>query len=145
MKVEIAKIERLYNLGNYETLRVGYEAILTEIEGANSQEVLKATADLEKLCDQYYQMGRFQKQPEEKPKPKEPETPLEKGIIIDLETLVWQDMPATEKGVWQKSETKNASYYAVKKAIEEKDGRPAFMEGYIVWLNSDETLGRRKK
>jgi len=143
VKVEIVKVERLYNLGNYETLRVGYEAVLTELEGANSQEVLKATADLEKLCDQYYQAGRFQKQPQEKPK--EPEPPLEKGIIIDLETLAWQDMPATEKGVWQKSETKNASYYAVKKAIEEKDGRPAFMEGYIVWLNSDETLGRRKK
>ena len=72
MKVEVVKLNRKYNLGNYETLDVGYEAILTELEGAGSEAVLKATADLEKLADNYFQMGRFQRQdqPKQSPQPK---------------------------------------------------------------------------
>ena len=134
MKLDRVKLNRKYNLGNYETIDVCFEAETTEQD--NPLNVLKGLEDLAEL----YLQSRTAKTEKPKPTP-----PLEKGIVIDLETLIWQDMPATDKGVWQKSETQNASYFAVKKAIEEKDGKPAFMEGYVVWLNSDGTLGRRKK
>lgn len=87
MKVEVVKVERLYNLGDYESLRVGYEAALTELEGASSQEVLKVTASLEKLCDEYFQAGRFQKQSPakaEKPQPK----PSEKQLSFEEKELL---------------------------------------------------------
>ena len=146
MKVEVVKVERLYNLGDYESLRVGYEAVLTEIEGANSQEVLNVTANLEKLCDQYYEMGRFQRQPQEKPKPEEKKP---QGIVVNLENIAWEEQPATEKGPWEKSMSQPIDYFTVKKTIEDKQaaGKAGFvtMEGYLIWLNSDGSLGRRKK
>lgn len=139
MKVEIVKVTRKYNLGNYEMLDVGYEAALTDIEGSSSQEVLKVTQALEKLCDEYYTAGRWQKQ--ETPK----EEPKQNGDAIDLESLEWEDMPATAKGPWQKTQTKNTTYFAVKKAIEAKDGKAVFIDGYLIWMLSDEGLGRRKQ
>jgi len=139
VKIEGVKLNRKFNLGNYETLDVGFEAYIVETD--NPLDVLKGLEDMAEL---YLQSRTMRTSVAEAIKPKT-EPPLEKGVIIDLETLVWQEMPATDKGAWQKSATRNASYYAAKKAIEEKDGKPTYMEGYIVWLNSDGALGRRKK
>lgn len=136
MKITKVGFTRKFNLGGYESLDVSAEAELNEKDNAlEVWTILKDNAEM-----WFIDLQRAKTKPQQT----EPEMP-KGGVIIDLETLVWQDMPATEKGVWQKSETKNASYYAIKKAIEEKDGKPTFMGHHIVWLNSDGTLGRRKK
>ena len=138
MKTTKVTFNRKFNIGNYQTIDVGGEIELGEKD--NMLEAWTIGIDNAEMWHLDYQRKMEKKQETPKLEP-----PLEKGIIIDLETLVWQEMPATDKGAWQKSETRNASYYAVKKAIEAKDGKPAYMEGYIIWLNSDDTLGRRKK
>ena len=56
MKIEHISIERLYNLGNYESIRLGVEG--TIIEGETT---LDAWKQMETLCDHYFQMGRYQK------------------------------------------------------------------------------------
>ena len=70
MNVKTVKLNRKYNLGGYETLDVGYEAELTQVEGDDNQKILEATKELEKLADTYYTMVRFtpdKKTAEEKP------------------------------------------------------------------------------
>ena len=79
MNVKTVKLNRKYNLGNYETIDVGYEAELTQVEGDDNQKILEATKELEKLADTYYTMIRFtpdKKTAEEKPAAEQPkETP----------------------------------------------------------------------
>ena len=79
MNVNTVKLNRKYNLGNYETIDVGYEAELTQVEGDDNQKILEATKELEKLADTYYTMVRFtpdKKTAEEKPVAEQPkETP----------------------------------------------------------------------
>lgn len=50
MKVTNCYIERTYNLGNYESLKIGFEAILNE-----NDKPLEVAADLESLTFQHYQ------------------------------------------------------------------------------------------
>lgn len=50
MKVTNCYIERTYNLGNYESLKIGFEAILNE-----NDKPLEVAADLENLTFQHYQ------------------------------------------------------------------------------------------
>lgn len=146
--MKTVRLERLYNLGDYESVRVGYEAVLTELEGANSEAVLKATADLEKLCDQYFTAGRFQKQEplkQEKPKeqPKQEEKP--KGVVVNLENIDWIDGGETDKGPYQKSASKPLDFYAAKKAIEEK-GAALYIGDWKVWyMDKLDVLARRRK
>ena len=88
MNVKTVKLSRKYNLGNYEMLEVGLEAELSEVEGANSQGPLSALRKLEKVADQYYQMGRFQKdeppkQEAPKPQPKLAPSPQPKALERD--------------------------------------------------------------
>ena len=82
MKVEVVKVERVYNLGDYESIRIGYEAVLSDVEAGDDANILNITKQLEGLADQYYQHGRFKRngtgkpQPQtqlEKPQPKTPE------------------------------------------------------------------------
>ena len=136
MKVEVVKLNRKYNLGNYETLDVGFEAVLTEIEGADADKVLEVARGLEKLADSYFQAGRFQKEEPVEEKPK--------GVIVNLDNIEWETQTATAKGPWEKSVTEPVDYWTLKKAIEEK-GKPVFASGFLVWLCSDGALGRRKK
>ena len=79
MNVKTVKLNRKSNLGNYETIDVGYEAELTQVEGDDNQKILEATKELEKLADTYYTMIRFtpdKKTAEEKPVAEQPkETP----------------------------------------------------------------------
>ena len=79
MNVKTVKLSRKYNLGNYETIDVGYEAELTQVEGDDNQKILEATKELAKLADTYYTMVRFtpdKKTAEEKPVAEQPkETP----------------------------------------------------------------------
>lgn len=50
MKVTNCYIERTYNLGNYESLKVGFEAVLNE-----NDKPLEVSADLENLTFQHFQ------------------------------------------------------------------------------------------
>ncbi len=151
MKIEKVNLTRKHKLADYEMLIFGFEATVTEEDNP-----LDAVKTLDDLAEMYVVSRENNGKDEPEWKPDKPQIltvgesikkhkEQDKGVVVDLETLEWQDMPPTDKGAWQKSETKNNHYYAVKKAIEEKDGKPVFMDGYIVWLNSDGTLGRRKK
>ena len=76
--MKTVKFERVYNLGDYESIRVSYEAELSELEGNDKQKILEATKKLEKLADTYYQMIRFtpdKKPAVEKPAEQPKETP----------------------------------------------------------------------
>lgn len=82
--------------------------------------------------------------PVEKPQAPETQTEAPKGVIIDLAVFTWKEMPATAKGPWEKAQPNDTpDYTAICKLVDEK-GRPAIMEGYIVWVNDDGSLGRRK-
>jgi hypothetical protein len=59
VNVKTVRVNRKYNLGNYETLDIGYEAELSQVEGDDNQKILDATKELEKLADTYYTMVRF--------------------------------------------------------------------------------------
>jgi len=50
VKITNAYIERTYNLGNYESLKVGFEAVLSEAD-----KPLEVTRDLENLAHQHYE------------------------------------------------------------------------------------------
>lgn len=65
MNVNRVKIERTFNLGNYETLRIGLEGDMKQ--GENPFDCLKM---LEDLAENYFavRMGRTEKQ-QEKPQP----------------------------------------------------------------------------
>ena len=88
---------------------------------------------------------QYQNAGEQKPAEQKPINQKKEGVVVDLTTLEWQDMPPTDKGAWQRTETRNTHYYAVKEAIEAKHGFPVHMDGYKIWLNQDGTLGRRKQ
>lgn len=137
MKITKTSLERTFNLGNYESLRVGFEAEVTEQD--NPLDTIKGLEDMAEL----YLNTRHAKTEHPKPQdqPKEPS----QGVVVNLDDLKWELMPATEKGTWEKSESKGVSYPFIKEAIEAKDGRPVYMEGFIVWMNDDGSLGRRKK
>jgi hypothetical protein len=62
MKITNCHIERTYNLGNYESLKVGFEAALNETD-----KPLEVSADLEILCHQHFENHN-------KPKPQTPKT-----------------------------------------------------------------------
>ena len=80
MKIEHISIERLYNLGNYESIRLGVEG--TIIEGETT---LDAWKQMETLCDHYFQMGRYQKDVKQtaplKTSNPAPTPPLHRGIV----------------------------------------------------------------
>lgn len=91
MNVKTVKLTRTYNLGDYESLKVGYEAELTQIEGDDNQKILDATKELEKLCDTYYTMVRFSadKKPEQKQEEKpKPESAVQMNFPEDLRAML---------------------------------------------------------
>jgi hypothetical protein len=49
MNVKTVRLNRKYNLGNYEQVEVGLEVDLTEIEGADAETVKKAMVAIDKL------------------------------------------------------------------------------------------------
>ena len=134
MKISTVHVVRKHKLADYEMLEVGLDAAVTDQDN-----VFDAIKNLHSLAELYLKDvdNGHETQEEEKAQ----------GVVPELNTLKWVDMPATEqnKGAWQKSTTKNTSYYAIKKAIEEKGGYSVFMEGYVVWLTRDGSLGRRKQ
>ena len=74
------------------------------------------------------------------------QTSQPKSQIPSLADLEWELMKATEKGPWEKSVTRNATYDAIVVAIKAKNGYPVDMDGFKVWLNDrDGSLGRRAK
>ncbi len=100
---------------------------------------VKANAD---LALEMLEKGSPSEQPRESAK-SEP-----KEIVASLNELAWLPMPATEtnKGAWEKClPTEKAPYPFIVSAIEAKNGRPVYIEGFIVWLNEDKSLGRRRK
>ena len=127
MKVEVVKLNRKYNLGNYETIDVGFEAVLTELEGANAQATLDAVKNLEKLADTYYTMVRFQADMKPisakqegnvvraAPAGPEPPTPEPKKTVLTLENIDWVDGGETDKGPYQKSASKPIDFYNIRK------------------------------
>ena len=100
MNVNLVKLNRKYNLGNYETLDVGFEAELTEQEGANSQGSLDALKTLEKLADTYFEMVRFQK-PAEKPKEAaKPEPPKVNPVIAEFPAELQQHLSVKDGAIY---------------------------------------------
>lgn len=82
--------------------------------------------------------------PTEQPRESAKTEPRE--IVASLNELDWVPMPATAKGPWGKClPTEKAPYPFIVLAIEAKNMRPVYIEGFIVWLNEDKSLGRRKK
>ena len=65
MKIVNAYIERTYNLGNYQSLKIGFEANLSETD-----KPLEVTRDLEMLIHQHYE-NTMQKEAN-KPAPETP-------------------------------------------------------------------------
>jgi len=59
VKVEVVKVTRKYNLGNYESIDVGYEAVLSDVEAGDDANILNCTRQLEGFADQYFQHGRY--------------------------------------------------------------------------------------
>jgi uncharacterized protein (UPF0248 family) len=59
LKITNVYVERTFNLGNYESSKIGFEAVLSE-----SDKPLEVTADLEMLCHQHYE-NQIQKQNKE--------------------------------------------------------------------------------
>lgn len=68
MKITNAYIERTFNLGNYESLKVGFDAVLSETDRP-----LDVTQDLEMLCHQHFE-NRNKPTP---PKPEPTKTPAQ--------------------------------------------------------------------
>lgn len=103
MKITNCYVERTFNLGNYESLKIGFEAVLSE-----SDKPLEVTADLEMLCHQHHE-NQIQKRAATTPNatakpsqtvtttptpqaPQKPQTP----------PLIWEPQKPTIKGPWDK-------------------------------------------
>ena len=65
MKITTAYIERTYNLGNYESLKIGFDAVLSD-----SDQPLQVTQDLELLANQHFENRT-------KPKAEAPKSPMQ--------------------------------------------------------------------
>ena len=100
MNVKTVKLNRKYNLGNYETLDVGFEAELTEQEGADAQGSLDTLKDLEKLADTYFQMGRFQPQEKEVIVKREPEPSQVNPVIAKFPADLQQHLTVKDGEVY---------------------------------------------
>jgi hypothetical protein len=72
MIVTTVNVERTFNLGNYESLKVGFSAILSETD-----KPLEATRDLEMLAQQHFENRQASKPkpaaPAPQPKPQQPQ------------------------------------------------------------------------
>jgi len=139
LKIIKVSYTRKFNLGGYET-----EDVTAEAEVAENENFLETWTILRDNAEMWHLDNERKR--ERKPQPKPTEEPEPKGVVVNLNDLTWEAMPPTEKGPWEKALTSDAMPYPfIKDTIDAKDGRPVFMEGYLVWLNRDGSLGRRKK
>jgi len=119
MKITNCYIERTFNLGNFESLKVGFDAALNE-----SDRPLEVTADLEMLCHQHFENRSKPKpvQPTPQPKPQTPPAPSDQeedleyinnaGVLIIkpkkyLSTERWNEVNKKVKvdgGKWVKND-----------------------------------------
>ena len=82
MKIEHISIERLYNLGNYESVRLGVEGTLVE-----GEEPLEAWKQMETLCDHYFQMGRYMSKDQPKEQTTQPQTTIKPTVNPKISPL----------------------------------------------------------
>ena len=78
MKLDRVKLNRKYNLGNYETLDVSFEAEITEQD--NPLDTLKGLEDMAEL----YLQSRTSRTEQPKPQPKEAEHTAAKSILNEF-------------------------------------------------------------
>jgi len=77
LKLDRVKLNRKYNLGNYETLDVCFEAETTEQD--NPLDVLKGLEDMAELYLQT-RLSKTEQKPEPKPQPK----PTQKSVLDEF-------------------------------------------------------------
>ena len=87
MKVEVVKVTRKYNLGNYESIDVGYEAVLSDVEAGDDANILNCTRQLEGFADQYFQHGRFKRNGTGKPAAEKPQPTVQNPLDQFPESL----------------------------------------------------------
>lgn len=142
MNLEKVSLERTFNIGNYESIRVGLECSVNT--GENPLDVLR---QLEDTAETYLTTARFKNEKAVDKPANETVTPAPepKGVIVDLAKIEWTHGGTTDKGTYEISTSKPIDYFSVKKAIEEK-GKPVYMDGYIVWyMDKEDVLARRRK
>lgn len=137
MELDRVKLNRKYNLGNYETIDVGFEAETNEQD--NPLDVLKHLEDMAEL----YLQARTAKT-EQKPQPK-PQPKPKPELKVDATSLAWETVQ-TENPFEITKQQEHESFKLLKAKVDEKHGKPVYVDGYVYWMMMDEkTLARRKK
>lgn len=155
LKITKARVERTFNLGNYESDKIAFEAELSE-----GEKPLEVTADLEMLCHQHMQnmkahAGNGTAETTSTPKTNTPSqtapapTPASNSQPRNPE---WIEMQSTTKGPWSRS--KDLANPAIQEIINQLNSHHGFYEDdiYKYWLMKDQYdetkitgVGRRQK
>jgi hypothetical protein len=158
LKITNCYVERTFNLGNYESLKIGFEAVLSETDNP-----LEVTADLEMLCHQHIQNQKNkpgtattptakQNEPTQIAPPQQKTAITQPGIVKQIPAPVWEPMNPTTLGPWDRS--KDLQNPALQEIINQLDQHKGYYSDdlYKYWLlkdQRDETkitgVGRRAK
>lgn len=148
MQYKTVSVEHTFNVGNYESVKVRFEAELSE-----GERPLDVSADLEMLCHQHIQNMKLKAEgtattPTVKPAPQVTANPTP----APLKEPVWEQMNATTLGPWERSRDLNNP--AIQEIILQLEAHKGFYSDdlYKYWTMKDQRdetkingVGRRQK